>query len=117
MNRSPLLISCVFLLPVNAGADVVTLKDGTRITGDVQSGGQQILLKVGEASRVVPADQIQSIELGSPAPPPASSAAGRAPGQTPERITLRAGTEIAARTIDRIDSKKTNKFQEYRASL
>jgi hypothetical protein len=117
MNRSPLLISCLFLVPVTAGADVVTLKDGTRITGDVQSGGQQILIKVGEASRVVPADQIQSIELGSPAPSFATAAAGRAPGQTPERITLLAGTEIAARTIDRIDSKKTNKFQEYRASL
>jgi hypothetical protein len=117
MNRSPLLISCVFLLPVASGADVVTLKDGTRITGDVQSGGQQILIKVGEASRVVPADQIHSIELGSPGPPSASSAAGRAPGQTPERITLLAGTDIAARTIDRIDSKRTNKFQEYRASL
>jgi hypothetical protein len=119
MNRKRLLISCVFLLSVAASADVVTLKDGTRITGDVQSGGQQILLKVGEASRVVPADQIQSIELGSPAAPPpsASAASGRAPGQTPERITLLTGTEIAARTIDRIDSKKTDKFQEYRASL
>jgi hypothetical protein len=118
MNRSLLLISCVFVVPVTAGADVVTLKDGTRITGDVQSGGQQILIKVGDASRVVPADQIQTIELGSPpAPPSATAAAGRAPGPTPERITLPAGTEIAARTIDRIDSKRTNKFQEYRASL
>jgi hypothetical protein len=122
MNTSLLLISCVFVLPVTAGADVVTLKDGTRITGDVQSGGQQILIKVGEASRVVPADQIQTIELGSPPAPPsapsfATAAAGRAPGQTPERITLPAGTEIAARTIDRIDSKRTNKSQEYRASL
>jgi hypothetical protein len=121
MNTSLLLISCVFVLPVTAGADVVTLKDGTRITGDVQSGGQQILIKVGEAARVVPADQIQSIELGSPALPPAASfataAAGRTGSQTPERITLLSGTEIAARTIDRIDSKRTNKFQEYRASL
>jgi hypothetical protein len=121
MNISSLLISCVFLLPVTAGADVLTLKDGTRITGDVQSGGQQILIKVGDASRVVPVDQIQSIELGSPAPPSAPSfattAAGKSPGQTPGRITLPAGTEIAARTIDRIDSKKTHKSQEYRASL
>jgi hypothetical protein len=127
MNRSPLLIFCVFLLPVTAGADVVILKDGTRLSGDVLSGGQQILIKVGGASRAVPVDQIQSIELGSPAPAPpsapsiapsiATGAAGRAPGQTPGRITLPAGTEIAARTIDRIDSKKADKFREYRASL
>jgi hypothetical protein len=117
MNRNSLLISCLLLLPVTAGADVVTLKDGTRIAGDVQSGGQQVLIKVGEASRVVPVDQIQSIDLGSPAPPPPSSTAREAPGQTPGRITLPAGTEIAARTVDRIDSKKTDKFREYRASL
>src|SRR5436305_1840690 len=97
--RIPLLISCAFLLRVTASADVVTLKDGTRITGDVQSGGQQILIKLGDASRVVPADQIQSIELGSSEPPasPRASAAV-AQSQTPERITLLAGTEIAART-------------------
>jgi hypothetical protein len=117
MNRNPLLISCVFFLPITAGADVVTLKDGTRITGDVQTGGQQILIKLGESARVVPVDQIQSIELGSPAPPPASSTAGEVPGQTPGRITLPAGTEIAARTVDRIDSKRTDKFRGYRASL
>ncbi len=116
MNRSPLLISCALLLRFTAVADVVTLKDGTRITGDVQSGGQQILIKVGDSSRVVPLDQIQSIELGSPAPP-ARTVAGRAADQTPGRITLPAGAEIAARTIDRIDSKKTDKFQEYRGSL
>lgn len=115
MNRNPLLI-CVLVLPIAASADVVTLKDGTRINGEVQSGGQHILIKIGEDSRVVSVDQIQSIELVSPAPPLTSSAP-RTPGQTPEHITLPVGTEIAARTIDRIDSKKTDKFQEYRASL
>src|SRR5215469_677419 len=116
MNRTLLLI-CVLLLTVDAGADVVTLKDGTRISGEVQSGGQQILIKVGGDSRAVPVDQIESIELGSPALPPAPAPVRPTPGQTPERVTLPAGLEIAARTIDRIDSKKADKFQEYRASL
>ena len=116
MSKSLLLI-CGLLLRVTASADVVTLKDGTRINGEVQSGGRQIAIKIGDHSQVVPVDQIQSIELGAPAPPATSTAALQAPSQTPERITLPAGTEIAARTIDRIDSKKTDRFQEYRASL
>jgi hypothetical protein len=116
MTKTLLLISALFL-PLSA--DVITLKDGTKITGDVQSGGQRILIKVGGDSRVIPIDQIQSIEFGSPAPPqqPTLTAAPRTSNTSPDRIILPAGTEIAARTIDRIDSKKTDKFQEYRASL
>jgi hypothetical protein len=110
-----LILLCSLSLAAARG-DVITLKDGTRITGEVQSGGEKILIKTGNDSRVIPVNEIQSIELGSPAPP-TTAAATRAPGQTPDRITLPAGTEIAARTIDRIDSKKTDKFEEYRASL
>jgi len=111
-----LILICSLSLAAARG-DVITLKDGTRIRGEVQSGGEKILIKTGDDSRVIPVEQIQSIELGSPAPPATTIAAPRPAGQTPEKITLPAGTEIAARTIDRIDSKKTDKLQEYRASL
>lgn len=47
----------------------------------------------------------------APSIPPAPAAASVA------SITLPIGTEIAARTIDRIDSKKADKFTEYAASL
>ncbi len=111
------LLILICSLSLAGRADVITLKDGTRISGDVQSGGEKILIKTGDDARVIPVDQIQSIELGSPAPPATTIATPPAPGRTADRITLPAGTEIAARTIDRIDSKKTDKFEEYRASL
>jgi hypothetical protein len=55
-------------------------------------------------------------------PPPgwrAASVAAAAPSVTPQpgSITLPIGTEIAVRTIDRIDSKKADLSREYAASL
>jgi len=102
-----------------AGADVVTLKDGSRIVGQVQSGGAQILIKVGDEARVIPVERIESIEFDGPTALVARAPSVTSPvtAATPGKITLPAGTEIAARTIDRIDSKKTDKFREYRASL
>jgi hypothetical protein len=54
-----------------------------------------------------------------PPPPTAPAAVTAAATATPAQptITLPIGTEIAARTIDRIDSKKADKFKEYAASL
>lgn len=55
----------------------------------------------------------------APAVPPAPHAppAPPAPGPASASITIPAGTEIAARTIERIDSKKADKYKEYAASL
>jgi hypothetical protein len=56
----------------------------------------------------------------SPAPPaPVLKSAVATPAAAPAQpgITLPIGTEIAARTIDRIDSKKADKYKEYAASL
>ena len=49
------------------------------------------------------------------APAPAGAASAPAPAQA--SITIPAGTEIAARTVQRIDSKKADKYKEYAASL
>ncbi len=127
-----LLIFAAFVLltGANAFADIVTLKDGRQITGSVESGGsKQLLIKVGNDSQVIAMDQVVSIEFNPLATAtlsaaPTATAVPTAAAPTPATaataspsITLPIGTEIAARTIDRIDSKKADKFKEYAASL
>jgi hypothetical protein len=116
----------LLFMPLAVFADVVTLKDGTRITGRVEAGGTQVLIQTNGDAQVVAIERIQSIEFDPPytAPAPAVTTAAApppnpapAPVAKPQGITLPAGTEIAVRTIDRIDSKKTEKNHEYRASL
>jgi hypothetical protein len=84
-------------------ADTVTLKDGSRISGSVESGGNQILIKTADGPLVKPVDEILSIQFGAPA--------------GARTVTLPIGTEIAVRTVDRIDSKTADKNKEYAASL
>jgi hypothetical protein len=109
MKRTLLLTFCQFWLlsGVTAFADVVTLKDGTQISGLVESGTNgEIRVKVGDNSQVLRVDQIQSIQFDASAP------------TEPRSITLPIGTEIAVRTIDPIDSKRAKDLShEYRASL
>jgi hypothetical protein len=123
MNKTRIIL---LFMPLALFADVVMLKDGTRITGTVEVGGTQVLIKTNGDTQVIAIERIQSIEFDPPytAPAPAvttapapASAPVPAPVAKPQGITLPAGTEIAARTIDRIDSKKTEKNHEYRASL
>jgi len=52
-----------------------------------------------------------------PAAPSAPAPSAPAPSAQPGAITLPVGTEIAVRTIDRIDSKKAGLNREYAASL
>lgn len=132
------LIAAWCLLGLGAFGDVVVLKDGTKVTGTVQSAGsRQLLIKTGDESQVIPMDQIASIEFNpvaapvSAAPPAAAQPQIAAPRQeavavsapvTPppaagSSITIPEGTEVAARTIERIDSKKADKYREYAASL
>ena len=118
---------------VSALGDVITLKDGRQITGKVQSGGgKQILIKTGAESQVIDVSQIRSIDFDPPpgavsatpenAPPAPQLTAARpsaSPAQPTDsaRIAVPAGTEIAVRTLDRIDSKTADKNKEYSASL
>jgi uncharacterized protein YcfJ len=191
-------------------ADVVTLKDGRQISGQIESGNtQEIRIKVGDKTQEIDIEDVQAIQFGvtlpaapaNPAPAPAAAAAPApaapappslrsapspagpeaaapappslrsapspaapapapaapeaaapappslrsataensastrptlrtAPSESPtptpapaaataptSTITLPAGTEIAVRTIDRIDSKKADLNHEYAASL
>src|SRR5579871_6791257 len=136
LKRIALLVwICGTLACMPAFADTVTLKDGRQVSGVVESGNtQEVRIQTEGRTDVIAVDQIQSIRFGPPdvAPPPPQpsslpSAAPPKPSPAPvppppppapsHGITLPAGTEIAVRTIDRIDSKKADLRHEYAGSL
>jgi hypothetical protein len=110
-------------LATGAFADVITLKDGREISGQIEYGSaREIRISVGGSSQVVSVDQVQSVRFVTSNSVAASPAAGPAPlapapvvGQ--QIVTLPVGTEIAIRTIDRIQSKKADLNKDYAASL
>jgi hypothetical protein len=90
---------------------VVTLKDGRQISGQIESGSpREIQIRVDNHAQAIAVDQIQSIQFD----PPATAAPAPVGAQT---VTLPVGTEIAVRTIERIDSKKADLYKEYAVSL
>ncbi len=99
-------------------ADVVTLKNGAKVEGTVEAGGSQVRVRVGSDVRVFAVSEIQSIDFAdgrtTEAAPSKAAITSTASGQT---LTLPAGTEIAVRTIDAIDSKRADPAKEYAASL
>jgi len=119
MKRTLLLVfTQLCLLPaVSVFGDVVTMKDGRRITGDVESGTSgEIHIRTGDGSQTIAVDRIQSIRFSSTeafSPRPAPAAAPPESGA----ITLPVGTEIAVRTGTYIDSKTANPNRDYSASL
>ena len=131
ITRTTLLIflQLCLLFCANAFADIVTLKDGSQISGQLESGTtRQIRIRVDGESKVISLDEIQSIQFGSPmagqsdgyrtvAPAEAYSRDRTPPSAVAQTITVPAGTEIAIRTIDAIDSKKADTSNEYRATL
>jgi hypothetical protein len=99
---------CLMVPGANALTDVVTLKDGTQISGIVESGGtREIRVKVGENSQIVPVDRIQSIQFDVP----------EAASTPMQPQTLPTGSKISIRTIDEIDSGKADESKEYAASV
>src|ERR1700689_1524675 len=109
--RNLFATACAFAFAAsgaNVLADVVTLKDGSQISGLVESGGaREIQVKVGETSQPVSVDRIQSIQFDAPGVP-----------STPtEPQTLPVGTRISIRTIDKIDSDTADEYKEYAASV
>jgi hypothetical protein len=106
-------LALLLLFAIAALADVVTLKDGRQITGEIESGTtREIRIKVDNVEQLISVDQILSIQFG------AATASALAPvAVSPQTITLPAGTEIAIRTIDEIDSKTADEYREYAASL
>ena len=117
MKRILLLMFWQFCLlrGADAFADVVILKDGGQISGMVESGSQsEIRIRVGEDSKVIAVDQIQSIQFDSLGVLITSALPSRI---EPQGITILIGTDIAVRTIDRIDSRTADKSKKYAASL
>ena len=137
MKRIVLLCHCGMLAGLAAFGDVVTLKDGRQVAGVVTSGNtQEVRIQTGGQAEVIAVDQIRSIRFGpqaetpartatapsspaatvptSPQPAPAPAAGAPPPSRS---ITLPIGTEIAVRTVDRIDSKKADRSREYAGSL
>ncbi|HLI85902.1 MAG TPA: hypothetical protein VKV17_18455 [Bryobacteraceae bacterium] len=116
---------------------------GTIETGNTQ----EIRIQAGGSSQAIAVSGIQSIKFGvsetappppaaavsKPAPPPVAvaqqtppprpatrPAAPATPSKEPadsQTVTLPIGTEIAVRTIDRIESKKADLSREYQGSL
>jgi hypothetical protein len=140
MKRTLLVFLLQFgmLAGLNAFADIVTLKDGRQVSGLIESGNlQEVRIQTEGRTEVIAVDQIQSIRFGpqeaapprpSNPPPPTAAAVpvtpqpARAPAAPSKpadshNITLPVGTEIAVRTIDRIDSKKADLSREYAGSL
>jgi outer membrane lipoprotein SlyB len=111
-------LALLLLCALSAFADVVTLKDGRQITGQIESGAtREIHIRVDNNSQVIAVDQIQSILFQSgQSSGQGFVAATPVPGK-PSGITLPVGTEIAIRTIDSINSKKADLYKEYAASL
>jgi uncharacterized protein YcfJ len=122
------------LAGANVFADDVTLKDGRQVSGFIEAGNtQEIRIRTEGRSEVIAVDQVQSIRFGTeeaaparpqspapaavPAPQPAPAAAVSPAQARRHGITLPVGTEIAVRTVDRIDSKKADLSREYAGSL
>jgi hypothetical protein len=99
-----------------ANADTITLRDGSHFSGLVETGANgEVRIKQGDRSTRFSTGVIQSIQFDGPetfAPLPEPTVP-----TVPQSITLPVGTEIALRTIDRIDSRKADTFKEYAASL
>lgn len=116
-NISRLLFWNLWLLPVFA--DVVNLKDGRQIFCFVESAvTREIRISVSGGIQTIPVDRIESIQFEAPDAGPTSPVQPVPPvAAAPQTVTLPAGTEIAIRTIVRIDSKKADVYKEYAASL
>jgi len=98
-----LCLACVL------SADVITLKGGHQISGQIESATpHDIRISGNNGAQVIAIDQVQSVQFGAPA----STAAA-----LPQTFTLPAGTEISIRTIDAIDSRKADSYREYAANL
>jgi|SRR5579863_661082 len=119
MKKILLLVFTLFcLLPAESVlGDVVTLKDGRRISGTVESGtSAELHVRTGDGSQTLAVDQIQSIRFSSTEAFLPRSAPAAAPAES-NAITLPIGTEIAIRTGTYIDSKTADPNKNYSASL
>lgn len=133
MRRILLLVfcQCGLLAGGRLFADIVTLKDGGQVSGQVESGNtQELHVKVEDRSQAIDIHQVQAIQFGvslagPPAAPPASPA-GPAPAQAdpapaqPNSLILKDGTRVTGRwwSIDAatLHFLVNNQIQQYARS-
>lgn len=108
MKRKYLRASCLaaacFLLAALAHADTLVLKDGTQHDGDLvsRSATTVVFREDGRLHRYK-ADQVDSIQIGGPTEPVSRNQANQNASQ-PSGPTIPAGTQLAIRTNEPIDS-------------
>jgi len=101
-----LLLGAMFLAAGTVKADVLRLKDGSKIQGVVVSANsKEVVFMAGDGTeKSYPASAVSGVEYGSGAKPKSV-------------LTIPAGTQITARMIDNIDGKTANAGARYRASI
>ena len=101
-----LLLGAILLAAGTAKADVLRLKDGSKIQGVVvQANSKEVVFMAGDGTeKTYPINTVAGVEYGSA--PKAKSV-----------ITIPAGTQISARMIDSIDGKTASAGARYRASI
>lgn len=88
-------------------AETVTLKDGRVITGTYLGGSSgEVRIEVGDQSRTLRVEDIQSIRFGS-----------THEGRESASVNLPAGTKLVIRMTDGVDSERNTVGQTFAASL
>jgi hypothetical protein len=118
-NQSLSLIIALCLTASMAWADSLQLKNGSRINGKFMGGTQtEISFQVGSTVQTYDLAEVASLKFGSEnstTDVPTSSDFEK-PG-SPSYVTIPAGTTIAVRTIDSIDSTKNHVGDRFEATL
>lgn len=130
IHKLPALV-CVALLAVAvAGADTLTMKDGTRHEGKfVSATTTTVTFREGKLLHHYPRTSIQSLDLGTTSTTSGTTEAGESGPELSRRnsaapirplgksATLPAGTEIAVMTNETIDSSTANQGQVFPADI
>jgi len=128
INQICSLVIAVCVAVPMASADSLQLKNGSLINGTFMSGTEnEISFKVGSSVQKYDRADIASLKFESepaadalqtrPASSQLNDTGTAAATQAPSFFTIRAGTRISVRTIDRIDSTKNHVGDRFQASL
>lgn len=105
-----------FALATACLAETVVLKDGRQISGAIESSGvRDLRIRTSEGMQLVAVVDIQSISFETVASPSVTTAPAAQPASG--GVTIPAGTVIAIRTIEAIDSANADLNREYTASV
>jgi hypothetical protein len=118
MKKSALWLLVIFLVSSFAGADTMTLKDGTTRTGTVVSvTGRSISFREGAKIHRYLKTNIQSVAFDSETGASATSTSSASLGAGRRGATLPAGTEIVVMANQDIDSKTAEENQVFPADV